>query len=248
MLKVMLARILMSRPISAVITTRYRNHIPFDGLHIWTDHPAVHHRTKAALFWGFYEKSERRMIKRFLPRDVPVIELGASIGGVTNVARRVLDSDQPMVSVEANPYLIPLIEKNLAANGQGGKVKILHGAIAYCPGDTVRFAVDDISTDSHVADASHTGNVQDVPKVTLAQIVAEQAFARYAIICDIEGAEYDLIAHDLEAFCNAETIIIELHDTASGAKAEALLQTILETGHMRLRERHGNVCVLTRST
>ena len=235
----------MSRPVAAVITLYYRNRIPWYGMNIWTDHPAVHPRTKAALFWGLYEKSERRMIARFLPHDTPVIELGASIGGITNAVRRTLAPDQPMVSVEANPYLIPLIEKNLSANGQGGKVKVLHGAIAYGPGDTVRFAVDEVSTDSRVAEVAETKNVHQVRKLTLAQIVAEQAFATYTVVCDIEGAEYDIIAHDMDAFCNAEVVIIELHDTPRGQKAEDLLRSIIATGRMQLLERHGNVCVLT---
>ena len=244
-LKVMVARKLMSRPVGTAIAGIYRNRIPFDGMHIWTDEGSIHPSTKAALFWGLYEKSERRMIHAHLPRDVPVIELGASIGGITNVIRRRVDDDKIVISIEANPCLLPLIEKSLADNEQGRLIKILHGAISYGPGDTVPFAIDPISTNSKVAEDAGADNVQHVPRLTLARIIREQGLDRYSIVCDIEGAEHEVVAQDFAAFCNAGTVIIELHDTPSGHRKEELIRKITAAGRMTLVDRDGNVCVFS---
>lgn len=59
----------MSRPIGKTIARMYQNRIPFDGMRIWTGEGSLNPLTKAALFWELYEKSERRMIARYLPQD-----------------------------------------------------------------------------------------------------------------------------------------------------------------------------------
>lgn len=243
MLKLMVARLLLSRPIGKMIAGLYRDRIPFDGMWIWTDEGSLHPSTKAALFWGLYEKSERRMIARYLPQNVPVIELGASIGGITNVIRRRVNDDAPVISVEANPRLLPLIKKSLAENGHGGQVDVIHAAISYGPRETVAFSIDPVSTNSKVAENERAKNVLHVPQLSLAQIVRNRELKRYSIVCDIEGAEHEIVDKDMKAFCGADTVIIELHDTSDGKKAEDLVQQITHTGRMSLVDRHGNVCV-----
>jgi FkbM family methyltransferase len=187
MLKLKVARLLLSLPIGKAIAGLYQNRIPFDGMRIWTDEGSLQPSTKAALFWGLYEKSERLMIARYLPQDVPVIELGASIGGITNVIRRRLNDDTPMISVEANPLLLPLIKKSLAENCHGGHVDVIHAAISYGPGEIVAFSIDPVSTNSKVAKNEHAKNVLHVPQLSLAQIVRNSDLKRYSIVCDIEG-------------------------------------------------------------
>lgn len=243
MLKLMVARLLLSSPIGKIIARIYQNRIPFDGMRIWTDEGSLKPSTKAALFWGLYEKSERRMIVRYLPQDLPVIELGASIGGITNVIRRIVNDDIPMIAVEANPSLLPLIKKSLAENNQGGRVDVIHAAISYGAGNTVGFSIDPVSTNSMVAENENASNVQHVSRLMLAQIVRNNDFKRYSIVCDIEGAEHQIIERDMEAFCGADTVIIELHDTSDGKKAEDLVRQITDSGLMSLVDRHGNVCV-----
>ena len=243
MLKLLVARLLLSRPIGMTIAKLYRNRIPFDGMHIWTDEGSLQPSTKAALFWGLYEKSERRMIARYLPQDVPVIELGASVGGITNVIRRRVNDDTPVFSVEANPHLVPLIKKSLAENGHGGRVDIVHAAISYGDGDTVAFSIDPVSTNSKLAENEHSTNVQHVPRVSLAQIVQNNDLTRYSLVCDVEGAEFQIVEQDMEAFCGAHTVIIELHNTSDGKKADDLVARIIDSGRMYLVDRHGNVCV-----
>ena len=61
---------------------------------------------KSSIFWGIYERSEISLIKRFINIDLPVIELGASIGGISLAILRSVNS-QKVISVEANPRLIP---------------------------------------------------------------------------------------------------------------------------------------------
>lgn len=103
------------------------------------------------------------MIARYLPQDVAVVELGASIGGITNVIRRKLNDDIPLISVEANPHLIPLIKRSLIESKQLGKVEIIHAAIYYGEGSTATFEIDAVSTNSKVASSSFGTNIHHVP-------------------------------------------------------------------------------------
>src|SRR3954464_14359033 len=93
------------------IGQRVRSH----GVELDLSSPLVADETRAALFWGFYEGSERRAALRFLRPGLPVIELGASLGFLTAlIARRIAPVAQ--VAVEANPALTSLLRRTLELN------------------------------------------------------------------------------------------------------------------------------------
>src|SRR6516165_6446497 len=50
------------------------------GLVFSVDNPLIHVRMKSTLADGSYERGERTLIERFLPRELPVVELGGAIG------------------------------------------------------------------------------------------------------------------------------------------------------------------------
>ncbi len=64
------------------------------------------HFIKSSIFWGIYERSEISLIKKFINKEAPVIELGASIGAASLAIVNSV-SNQNVVSIEANPRLIP---------------------------------------------------------------------------------------------------------------------------------------------
>ncbi len=47
--------------------------------------------------------------------------------------------------------------------------------------------------------------------VQLGSLVAERGFARFSLVCDIEGKEYDLVCHEIEVLKKADVIIMETH-------------------------------------
>src|ERR1700733_14422719 len=76
-----------------------------------------------------YELPERRAVLRYLRRDLPVVELGGSMGGGACTTNKLLRDPSAHVVVEANPLVIPQLELNRKLNGRG--FEILNCAIAY---------------------------------------------------------------------------------------------------------------------
>src|SRR5580698_4591709 len=85
--------------------------------------------TLIELFTNKYEAAERQAVARYLRRDIPVVELGGSMGVVACVTNRLLKDPAAHVVVEANPLVIPQLELNRALNRC--QFEIVNRAIAY---------------------------------------------------------------------------------------------------------------------
>jgi len=130
-IKASVARAICHPAIGRAIGQLLRDHIPYRGCLIETTSRNVCPETKAALFWGIYESCELRFVQRYIRRDLDVVELGASIGGVTCHIRKRLGPDQRLLAVEANPELAALACRSLERNGLARNVSILKRAICY---------------------------------------------------------------------------------------------------------------------
>ncbi len=96
----------------------------------------IHGQSKMAMLKNGYELQERLAITRYLRRDLPVVELGGSIGVVACLTNRLLKDRKAHVVVEANPFAIPHLERNKQRNRC--EFEIVNRAIAYRT-DTVTF-------------------------------------------------------------------------------------------------------------
>src|SRR5271169_908321 len=61
------------------------NRVRFDGITVALDNPTIRSREKSNLFFGLYESSEIGLTRKWIPRGIPLIEFGASIGVVSCV-------------------------------------------------------------------------------------------------------------------------------------------------------------------
>ena len=190
-----------------------------------------------AILAGNYEKPERELAKKWLPKDLPAIELGGSYGIVSYVLRKHLDAAASLTIVEANPDLISICEGNVAKAGKD-KTEVLNAALAY-GAKTVRFTITDGLHTSHVssgeARADDAGSREiEVPSVTLAGMLKDrQIEGRFSLICDIEGAEFDLFLDDTEALSRCEVAIVEFHPdpfVRRGVSTSAFLENVRAAG------------------
>ncbi len=70
-----------------------------------------------------------------------------------------------------------------------------------------------------------------VKTTTLANLLQERDFDNFALICDIEGQEYELISREPETIRKAELIVLEVHPHILGSeKVEFLLSTLKNLG------------------
>lgn len=162
---------------------------------------------------GMYELPERTAIRRYANPDLPVIELGASIGVVACTTNRRLHRNDQHVVVEANPRLIPHLAANHRRNGC--RFEILHRALGY-GSESIELCFNDRTP---LAGSAYTngGPSVRVESITLEHIFRLRRFEMATLICDIEGSEFDLIHHEAAVLAQkVGLIIIEIHDRLLG--------------------------------
>jgi FkbM family methyltransferase len=196
--------------------------------------------TRIELITHNYEAPERRAITRYARRNLPVIELGGSIGVVSCITNKLLQNPTAHLVVEANPLAIPHLEGNKKLNQC--QFEIVNRAIAY-GADSVTFRPN-----SSMCGNSITGD-GDLSPVTvqtarLGDLARERGFNRFTLICDIEGVEYDLVCQETEVLKNADTIIMETHDRFIGAEKSRLMMDKLAGLGFKLVEENEFVVVL----
>jgi FkbM family methyltransferase len=212
--------------------------------------PLVNNHCVAALFWGIYEWGERRAIQRWLLKDVPVVELGASIGFISSLAARTTTAGAH-VAVEANPNLLPLLRQNLQLNDQQDKVRVVWGAIDYSGAAEVSLDLGNGSNlGGAVASGGNTSSDVTVPTTTLNDLLKEHGLRKFTLISDIEGAEIGLLDESPDAISACEQMIIELHPTTDrqGKKLtlDELGHAIADRWKLRVVHRDGAVWVMQR--
>lgn len=168
------------------------NVVRVDGLRFDVSHPSINTATKGDMRRGAYESAERELIRKHLPADRPVVELGGCVGVVSCITNRMLDARDRHVVVEANPRLIEALEKNRARTHAA--FDVLHAAVAYGRDEIEFFLNDEVMASS----TSRTGQRVVVPTTTLQTICRARNFERVSLVCDIEGSEIDLIAAEID--------------------------------------------------
>lgn len=204
----------------------------------------------ASVFWGFYESAELRLINKYLSPNLPVIELGGSLGIVSShIISRL---KQPFTIVEANPMLIETIRSNTENyNHHHVTVQIVNKAISYS-GNSVSFAVSDNNTESSIIDRSETGvnnrNIISVPATTLTALARE--IPSFTLVCDIEGAEVELLLKDREALGKCRYLFMEVHKTSfeNNNYTQKDVVELLQQQGFQLKEHDGHVVYMEKKT
>lgn len=198
---------------------------------------------KLKLLNGEYEERERSAARQYIQKGWPVIELGGCIGVVACVTNKLLQRAEAHIVLEANPQVIPHLESNKNANHCS--FKIVNRAIAYDT-DSVCFSPSPDLWGSSLNQNRSRKHVS-VPTTQLRQILRDEQFEKYALICDIEGQEYELVMHEPDALETAELIIMEVHPHLIGEeKVKALLSKLADLRFKRI-DSSGFVVVLNRT-
>lgn len=186
----------------------YGDKIPFRGKYIDVKEAPIELSVKALLFWGLYESAERRMIHTWLRPDLATIELGASLGGISSQIALKLNPGVSFKMVEANPHLISNLRRTAALNASHLKWEVVHGAVSYAGQKDIAFHVAKSSLGSSLASGAMDPANVSVPTIQLSDLATQ---SDYQMICDIEGAEAEILKFDRLAAC--KQMIIELHRT-----------------------------------
>ena len=176
-----------------------------EGCRFEVSSPLISDELKCRLFYGRYERTERELIRRHLPVHSPVVELGGGMGLVACIVNSRLQHPDQHVVVEANPLMLPLIERNRSLNGS--RFELVHGAIGY-EGTRVALREGDDLLGSRFRAAADG----DVPVTQLREILDRAGFSTSTLICDIEGGEIDLVEHEIDTLrSRIPLIVLEEH-------------------------------------
>ncbi len=162
---------------------------------------------KRVLMKDGYERPERIMVERHLDPKLPLIELGGSLGILSSLLAKKLEAGVRYDVVEANPTIIDVCRENAHCTNPTCEIHVHNLAIAYGAKEVSFHASDNI----HISKLSENGNVV-VRAETLSSLLNTAGNPHhYTLVMDIEGAEYDVLQSDPQAFATCSLAIIEIH-------------------------------------
>jgi len=182
------------------------NQVNIHGVKISVDNPRISTRRKSLLFFGLYEKGEITAIHKYLRPDLPIIEVGGGIGVLSCIINKKLDNTNNHVVLEADPKLLPTLEKNMRLNQCDFTIE--HGALAY-GSEPLALHINEFPGSSLQVSGSPTIIVRPV---SLEHLIGKYGFQSITLMADIEGSEAELIEHELHILKqNVKALFFELH-------------------------------------
>ncbi|MGI9408782.1 MAG: hypothetical protein ACR2OV_01825 [Hyphomicrobiaceae bacterium] len=196
---------------------------------------------------GDYENEEFDLVSKWVPPSRSVIELGGCLGVVSAHLRRTIDPDQTLIVVEANPEIVGTCEENATRPSPASPTEVVCGAVAYGV-DEVAFHLRRNLHVSRIADDA--GEANHVCRAyTLADLASRlPASARFTLVCDIEGGEFDLFRHDQQTLAFCDLAIVETHPSMferAQDKLDEMAENAAQAG-LEIVDETGDVIVLKR--
>jgi FkbM family methyltransferase len=193
--------------------------IDFDGVTLSTDASAIPRSVRTGLFKGSYEDHERKLARRLLKPGDRVLEIGAGIGFVSLLCRKICSAGN-VRSYEANPLLEPIIRRNYALNSMEPDLRMR--AITLDGAPITFFRNDNIISSSTLERDGFSEKIV-VQSEALSEVLAE--YRPTVVIMDVEGAEVDLLAQS--NLDGVRHVIVEIHPHLTGDRAIAAMRAAL---------------------
>lgn len=208
--------------------------IEVDGVRVDLASEPVTDTVRTALEEGYYERAERELLRTHADPRVPALDIGAGLGYTSAVLAEVTADGVPTVAVEANPELRPGLRRTEALNG--ADFRLVSAAYGADPGERELYLADDFWSSSpferRVADPDR--------RLTVDSLSLDGLLNRggieppFQLVVDIEGAEYELLDHELGALCAGCTLlVVEFHDVV-GRSREAAATRLEANGFERV--------------
>ncbi len=189
--------------------------LPFDRKILSTD-------MRRRLAKGKYEASEVKASASVLQQGDVVLELGAGLGFVSSYLRKNTGAGR-IICVEANPHLIPYIQRVHQLNDVGG-VQVLHGIAQPMHGgtDAAFYCRKDFWASSLEPEPPFE-SIVSVPCIPFTDLLTHHR--PDLLVMDIEGGELQLLA--VEALQGVRSIVLEVHPKIYGESGLAQVQNHL---------------------
>lgn len=237
-----IGHILINKYVGSVIKKLFK-FINYHGILINIKDAQVSPKIAAALLFGAYESAEIRFVKKYLNPDLPILELGSSLGIVGSIASRI--TNQGVLGIEANANLFPFSEQLIMSN-KINNYKIINYAL-FNKSEVLKFRIESDNTIGHITQSNNDGFI-DVQGLSYEDILNHNKInTEYILISDVEGAEIFLIYENvLTKLC--KLIFIELHNFNFNDRLFTVedMKIKLEEQGYSVKARHGNCFVFER--
>lgn len=186
------------------------NVIEYDGIAMDVGADLVSYEIYQLMVEGWYERQEATMVRRYLPSDVDVVELGAGLGYVSCVIDDVLSPDRTHLAVEPNPAVVRRLEKTKELNDASYVIR--EGAYSAAD-DTVDL---DLEGEYWEKGTHRSQGGENVPAWNLRQLCDSHELSTFSLVMDVEGAEYELFLSELDLLeARCPLLIVEFHEKGS---------------------------------
>ena len=156
-----------------------------------------------------YEREEATHLARHIAPEDKVLELGSCLGYVSCLTNKLIANKEDHVVVEANPELIPWIQKN--KNENNCQFKIEHCIIS--PEKHNEFYIHELIVGGSTR--RKTMHKIEVEGVTFSDLERKYALNFNTLIMDIEGGELDLLRQHQQEISKFQKIFYEVHPFAN---------------------------------
>lgn len=245
---------LLNRLVGGVLRRVRRDRFTVHGASIvTTPRDIVSAEVCAELAFRTYENAELALVQSLLIPDLDTIELGGALGVTGSAVLRKLTAPARLITAEFRPELLPILERNLSLNSSENTFTIIPKAIAY-PLSADRNAHADFVIPAGPFGSwksyKHALGFQTIraKTTTLREICEEFSLGSFQLICDVEGAELELLEQDRAVLEKCRLLIIELHEANRPAYSvsPAHLRDLLLDQGFHIIAGSGNVLALTR--
>jgi len=190
---------------------------------------------RAQFHANVYEERERSLVREFIRADDRVLELGACIGVVACVTdKQLADTAATHVVVEANPFLLPWLFRNRRLNDARFVVEFC----AISDGACATFNLNDRIDRGNIQQPG--GHSVSVPCQTVEELERKHG-AFNVLLMDIQGAEIDVFKRAEDLLSHYRLVIVEWHESITGAQAIEKGKAILERYGFTLSKQIGPV-------
>lgn len=183
---------------------------------------------KQALYCGYYEGNELKIVaSQIHPHDI-VMELGTGLGLLSIFCAKKIGSDR-IFTYEANPKLKSIIQQNYSLNQVSPHLKI---CILGNESGEKSFYVSDSIWDSSDINYSQALRSIQVPMETFNEEIKKNNPS--FLIIDIEGGEYELCQY--ADFHNVKKLSMELHEYIIGTEKANFVKSKLKEAGFKLNQ------------
>lgn len=213
------------------------NYLEAEGVLIPFDPAIITPTIKHAIESGYFEAEEAAQLPHIVEPDDIVLDIGAGIGFIsTLIARRA----ERVISVEANPDLLPFMAELHRVNGVKNAMRLNVVLGETDAGTATFYQRADFWMGSLAEGPNPYRSEVKVPCLGLNSLLERERVS--LIVCDIEGAESFLFAH--AELCCVDRVYLELHDHITGLKGVAAVFSAMAARGFAYDPRYSNGAIV----